>query len=78
MITQERADRSIQEPGETQFFLNLPELGIVPAGNMARSAGSHPLCQWNCRRTEQSDHSVRRDPAGGRSPEPRGALDVAA
>lgn len=31
VIMQERADRSIQEPGETQFFLNLPELGIVPA-----------------------------------------------
>jgi len=31
VIMHERADRSIQEPGETQFFLNLPELGIVPA-----------------------------------------------
>ncbi|HEY1754076.1 MAG TPA: polysaccharide biosynthesis tyrosine autokinase [Bryobacteraceae bacterium] len=31
VIMQERADRSIQEPGETQFFLNLPELGVVPA-----------------------------------------------
>ncbi len=31
VIMQERANRSIQEPGETQFFLNLPELGIVPA-----------------------------------------------
>jgi hypothetical protein len=28
---QERADRSIQEPGETQTFLNLPELGVIPA-----------------------------------------------
>ncbi len=40
VIMQERADRSIQEPGETQFFLNLPELGIVPAeaaGNRLRS-----------------------------------------
>ncbi len=31
VIMQERADRSIQEPGETQFYLNLPELGIVPS-----------------------------------------------
>lgn len=31
VITRERADRSIQSPGETQFFLNIPELGIVPA-----------------------------------------------
>ena len=37
VITQERADRSIQEPGETQFFLNLPELGIVPGGSVAGS-----------------------------------------
>lgn len=33
IIIQERADRSIQAPGETQIFLNLPELGIVPAEN---------------------------------------------
>jgi len=30
VIMEERADRSIQSPGETAFFLNLPELGIVP------------------------------------------------
>jgi capsular exopolysaccharide synthesis family protein len=35
VIAQERADRSIQEPGETSFFLNLPELGIVPAGEVS-------------------------------------------
>jgi capsular exopolysaccharide synthesis family protein len=27
----ERADRTIQEPGETAFFLNIPELGIIPS-----------------------------------------------
>jgi capsular exopolysaccharide synthesis family protein len=31
VIMQERADRSIQAPGETAFYLNLPELGVVPA-----------------------------------------------
>jgi succinoglycan biosynthesis transport protein ExoP len=31
VIMRERADRTIQAPGETQFILNLPELGIVPA-----------------------------------------------
>jgi len=31
VITQERADRSIQAPGETPHYLNIPELGIVPA-----------------------------------------------
>jgi succinoglycan biosynthesis transport protein ExoP len=31
VVMQERADRSIQDPGETQTFLNLPELGVIPA-----------------------------------------------
>jgi capsular exopolysaccharide synthesis family protein len=36
IVMRERADRSIQEPGESQFFLNLSELGIIP------SSGSDP------------------------------------
>jgi polysaccharide biosynthesis transport protein len=36
-IMQERADRSIQSPGETQFILNVPELGIVPAERVGGS-----------------------------------------
>ena len=31
VILQERSDRSIQAPGETAVYLNLPELGIVPS-----------------------------------------------
>jgi succinoglycan biosynthesis transport protein ExoP len=31
LITQDRANRSIQGPGETPLFLMVPELGIVPA-----------------------------------------------
>jgi polysaccharide biosynthesis transport protein len=31
VIMHERADRSIQDPGETPLWLNLPELGVVPA-----------------------------------------------
>src|SRR5579871_1279095 len=31
VIMRERADRSIQDPGETPLFLNLPELGVIPA-----------------------------------------------
>jgi capsular exopolysaccharide synthesis family protein len=31
VVMRERADRSIQEPGETQTFLNLPELGVIPS-----------------------------------------------
>ena len=38
-IMQDRADRSIQSPGETQCILNIPELGIVPAENAVRRLG---------------------------------------
>lgn len=31
VVMQERADRSIQDPGETLNFLSLPELGVIPA-----------------------------------------------
>ncbi len=31
IVMRERADRSIQQPGDSPFFLNLPELGIIPS-----------------------------------------------
>ena len=31
VIMHERADKSIQDPGEAPTFLNLPELGVIPA-----------------------------------------------
>ncbi|MEI9814906.1 MAG: CpsD/CapB family tyrosine-protein kinase [Acidobacteriota bacterium] len=31
VIVQERSDRTVQDPGETSFFLNVPELGVIPA-----------------------------------------------
>lgn len=31
VIMREHADHSIQEPGETPLFLNVPELGVIPA-----------------------------------------------
>ena len=30
VIMRERADRTLQEPGETQFWLNIPELCVIP------------------------------------------------
>ena len=32
VVMREREDRTLQEPGETSFWLNLPELGIIPSG----------------------------------------------
>ena len=45
IVAQERGDRTIQDRGETPFFVNVPELGIVPADDPAmrvriRIAGS--------------------------------------
>ena len=31
VIMRERADRTLQAPGETQFWLNIPELQVIPA-----------------------------------------------
>ena len=36
-IMRERADRTIQQPGDAPFYLNLPELGIIPSGEMGKS-----------------------------------------
>jgi len=41
VIIQERADRTIQAPGETQILLNVPELGIVPAEMAGRRLRLH-------------------------------------
>ncbi len=35
VVMRERADRTLQDPGDPAFYLNLPELGIVPLGECA-------------------------------------------
>jgi capsular exopolysaccharide synthesis family protein len=32
IVIRDRADRTIQQPGDANFHLNLPELGIIPSG----------------------------------------------
>ena len=34
VVMRERADRTIQQPGDSTFYLNVPELGIIPAGSL--------------------------------------------
>ena len=34
VIARERIDRSIQAPGDSPLYLNLPELGIIPSGHL--------------------------------------------
>ena len=31
VVMRERADRSLQQPGDAAFYLNVPELGVIPA-----------------------------------------------
>ena len=33
-VFRERADRTIQDPGDVTYYLNLPELGVIPAGSL--------------------------------------------
>jgi capsular exopolysaccharide synthesis family protein len=32
VLIRERADRTLQQPGDAQFWTNLPELGVIPSG----------------------------------------------
>ena len=41
IVMQERANRSIREPGETMFYLNLPELGIIPSDSVGPRVRLH-------------------------------------
>ncbi|MBV9766940.1 MAG: polysaccharide biosynthesis tyrosine autokinase [Acidobacteriaceae bacterium] len=37
IIMRERADRTIQQPGDASFYLNVPELGIILSGSLESS-----------------------------------------
>lgn len=36
VVVRQRANRTLQEPGDASFYLNLPELGVIPAGSQER------------------------------------------
>ncbi len=36
VITRERADRTLQEPGDVTFWTHLPELGVIPSESVGR------------------------------------------
>ncbi len=37
IVMRDRADRTIQQPGDSSVYLNVPELGIIPSGGMDKS-----------------------------------------
>jgi capsular exopolysaccharide synthesis family protein len=42
IVIRERADRTIQQPGDSTFYLNIPELGIIPAGSIEQRRALKP------------------------------------
>lgn len=36
VVMRHRANRALQEPGDASFYLNLPELGVIPSGDQER------------------------------------------
>jgi succinoglycan biosynthesis transport protein ExoP len=43
VLIRERADRSLQQPGDLATYLNLPELGVIPSEKTARLNPSYSL-----------------------------------
>jgi polysaccharide biosynthesis transport protein len=40
IVFREQADRTLQDPGDTTYYLGLPELGVVPVGSLLMQPGS--------------------------------------
>ena len=46
VVFRERADRTLQDPGDPAYYLNLAELGVVPLGSLVEVKGvKHPAAQ---------------------------------
>lgn len=48
-VLRERSDRTIQDPGDAVFYLNVPELGVVPVGELAGVAAQPVLAEGAAR-----------------------------
>ncbi len=57
VIMRERADRSLQEPGDVSFYLEVPELGVIPAADTRR----HRLLPYYRRRRRQKKETGAED-----------------
>lgn len=56
-VSRERADRTIQDPGDAEYYLRIPELGVVPFGKLSevvRSRVSEPDPVSDSRRLPES------------------------
>jgi polysaccharide biosynthesis transport protein len=54
-VLRERADRTLQDPGDTSYYLKLPELGVIPAAALLVPGGKNlTLANGNSRRRVNS------------------------
>ncbi len=58
VFLRERTDRSIQEPGETESYINLPELGVIPAAETDPYRRRPLITGITGGRGEEDDHSL--------------------
>src|SRR6202035_4544853 len=40
-VYRERADRTIQDPGDAEYYLGIPELGVIPAARIGEPSSRH-------------------------------------
>jgi capsular exopolysaccharide synthesis family protein len=62
IVLRERADRSIHAPGETSAYLDVPELGVIPAAAAARSRNLAYYEQSRGAETKKAEKENRKSP----------------
>ena len=62
IVLRERADRSIQAPGEASLYLDVPELGVIPSADAARSQSSAYYRQARGAETKKTEKENRKSP----------------
>jgi receptor protein-tyrosine kinase len=55
-VLRERADRSLQQPGDAALYLNLPELGVIPSG---LGLAARQLARLGARLRKPGSHAQR-------------------
>src|ERR1035437_267429 len=62
IVLRERADRSIQAPGEASLYLDVPELGVLPSVDAARSQSFAYYRQARGAETKKTEKENRKSP----------------
>jgi succinoglycan biosynthesis transport protein ExoP len=62
IVLRERADRSIQAPGEASLYLDVPELGVIPSADAERSRSFAYYRQGRGAETKTTEKENRQSP----------------